>query len=71
MKAADVDAKMKLLQSRIEQGEEALPVLQQSLQPYLQVQKYLRLATEPPPIVEQKENSVEMEQRKPAMTQGI
>ena len=34
MKVADVDGKMKLLQSRIEQGEEALPALRQSLQPY-------------------------------------
>jgi len=55
MKIADVDGKMELLQSRIEQGEEALPALRQSLQPYMQVQRYLRLAMEPPPMVEREE----------------
>ena len=55
MKATEVETKMNTLQKQIQEQEEHLPALRQSLQPYLQVQRYLRLATEPPPIVEQEE----------------
>lgn len=71
MKAIDVEIKMITLQKRIQEQEERLPALRQSLQPYLQVQRYLRLAAEPPPMVEQWENSVEMEPRKPLLKEQI
>ena len=71
MKIADVDGRIKLLQSRIEQGEEALPALRQSLQPYLQVQKYLCLATEPPPKVEREKMLTDEKQREPMREEAI
>ena len=65
MKATNIETKMITLQKRIQEQEEHLPALRQSLQPYLQVQRFLRLATEPPPLVKQEEPiRLEPERRK-------
>lgn len=62
MKVADADEQMKALMERIKQQEETLPALWQTLQPYLQAQKFFRLAMEPQPMeAREKEEAKQVE----------
>ena len=71
MKAAEAESRSAALRKQIEQREETLPELRQALQPYLQAQKFLRFAMEPPPMTARERDRVEEKQAEPVREESI